>query len=39
VLYTDDCSSEDGSWLVSVGAGTAYPVGFDGKLVDTDTRS
>ena len=36
VLYTPSGSAEDGSWFVSVGAGTAYPVGFDGKLVDTD---
>jgi hypothetical protein len=36
VLYSPNGSPEDGSWFVSVGAGTAYPVGFDGKLVDTD---
>jgi len=36
VLYTPNGSPADGSWFVSVGAGTAYPVGFDGKLVDTD---
>lgn len=36
VLYTPNGSAEDGSWLVSVGAGTDYPVGFDGKVVDTD---
>jgi hypothetical protein len=36
VLYSPNGSLEDGSWFVSVGAGTAYPVGFDGKLVDTD---
>ena len=36
MLYTPSGGAEDGSWFVSVGAGTAYPVGFDGKLVDTD---
>jgi hypothetical protein len=36
VLYSPNGSPEDGSWFVSVGAGTSYPVGFDGKLVDTD---
>ena len=36
VLYTANGSSEDDSWDFSVGAGTPYPVGFSGKLVDTD---
>ena len=32
VLYTDDGSSEDGSWFYSVGGDSPYPNGFDGKL-------
>lgn len=39
VLYAPSGLSDikdDGSWFVSVGEGTDYPVGFDGALLDTD---
>ena len=36
VLYTENGSSEDGSWFFSVGTGTNYPIGFDGELLQTD---
>ncbi len=39
VLYTTTGSSEAGSWLYSVGDDTNYPVGFDGKLLETNDPS
>jgi len=36
VLYSDTGSPEDGSWFYSVGGDSAYPDGFDGRLMDTD---
>jgi hypothetical protein len=36
VLYTENGSSEDGSWFFSVGPGTPYQIGFDGELLQTD---
>ena len=39
VLYTPNGSSEDGNWFFSVGPDTAYPLGFDGELLQTDDPS